>query len=320
METFTSKSDFLRRCFGDLHFSRCENNVAVECPSCGDKTQKKKFSINVNSWKCHCWVCGIKGKNLSRILSDHVSKDLSSEYCSRFLSDLDSSEQIAEVQEEKISIPEEFIPITAVIRSRDPDIRSCIRYLFSRDVSERDMWMYKLGIATYGRFRRRIIMPSFDEHGELNYFSARSIDDSRYKYINSKNKKIDIVFNEININWKEELVIVEGPFDLLKSGLNSTCLLGSNLSPSSLLFKKIVSFQTPIILALDSDMDKKTRKIADLLQDYSCQVRIIDTGKFNDVGEMSKHDFSKIKKEAYFWSRETSLIKKIGAIDTGSIF
>ena len=42
-------------------------------------------------------------------------------------------------------------------------------------------------------------------HGELNYFSARAIDDSRYKYINSKNKKIDIVFNEINIDWKKEL-------------------------------------------------------------------------------------------------------------------
>ena len=67
-----------------------------------------------------------------------------------------------------------------------------------------------------------------------------------------------------------------------------------------MLFKKIVSFQTPTILALDRDMDKKTRKIADLLQDYSCQVRIIDIGKFNDVGEMSKNDFLKIKKEAYF--------------------
>ena len=182
------------------------------------------------------------------------------------------------------------------------------------------MWYYKLGTATSGKFRRRVIVPSFDSEGLINYFSARSIDESSYKYINSKNKKTDIVFNEINIDWKKELCIVEGPFDLLKSTVNSTCLLGSDLSMRSILFKKIVSSRTPVILALDNDMEKKVSKIADLLQDYSCDVRILETGKSHDVGEMTKEEFIIAKEKAYSWNRRKSLTKRIHSIGTGSIF
>ena len=183
METFTSKIDFIRKCFGDSHTSRCGNNIAVACPSCGKGGTKKKFSINVNNWSCHCWVCGIKGKNISRILFEHVSPDLSREFRSRFLKeDLNSSPR-AEIEEEPVSLPRGFVSLAQNIRSKDPDIRACIQYLFSRNVSEKDMWYYKLGTATSGKFRRRVIVPSFDSEGLINYFSARSIDESSYKYI-----------------------------------------------------------------------------------------------------------------------------------------
>ncbi len=320
METVTSKFEFLRRSFGDIHESRCGNNVAVECPACGKGTNKKKFSININSWGCHCWVCGIKGKNISRILFEYVSPDLSREYRSRFLKESEIEKIAAPEIEEKISLPRGFVSIAEKIRSKDPDIRACIQYLFSRGVSERDMWLYKLGTTTSGRFRRRVIIPSFDSFGELNFFSARAIDESSYKYINSKNKKVDIVFNEISIDWKRELAIVEGPFDLLKTTANSTCLLGSSLSTDSLLFKKIASSQTPVVLALDKDMERKSRRIADLLQDYGSQVRMLELGEKSDVGEMTKKEFIDAKAAAYEWGRKASLRKKIRSIGTGSIF
>jgi DNA primase len=319
METFTSKIDFIRKCFGESHTSRCGNNVAVSCPACSN-SKKKKFSININNWSCHCWVCGIKGKNISKILFEHVSQDLSREFRSRFLKDENSYSDKAEIEEEVVNIPNGFISIAQNIRSKDPDIRACIQYLFSRNVSERDMWYYKIGTTRSGKFRRRIIIPSFDFEGKINYFSARAIDETSYKYINSKNKKIDIVFNEINIDWRKELCVVEGPFDLLKSSINSTCLLGSDLSMSSLLFKKIASARTPIVLALDKDMEKKITKIADLLQDYSCQVRILDTGDRSDVGEMTKDEFIAAREKAYAWNRRASLTKRIHSIGTGSIF
>ncbi len=317
MQTVTSKINFIKKCFGDTSVSRCGNNVAVKCPKCTG-SEKKKLSININDWKYHCWVCGAKGKNISRLVYEYASPALLAEYKDTFLSY--EIEEVEKAVEEKVELPEGFLPAGMLVKSKDPDVRACINYLFSRNVSERDMWVYKLGISKSGKFRRRIIIPSFDAEGSLNYFSARSIDESKYKYINSKNKKVDIVFNEINIDWKKDLVIVEGPFDMLKAPINTTCLLGSSLSMSSELFRKIASNRTNVFLALDSDMEKKSRKIADTLSEYSCNVKIIDTSGFEDVGAMTKREFLAAKRSAAEWTREVSLMKKIGAIRTGSIF
>lgn len=318
METFTSKIDFVKRVFGEVAIARDGVNVAAKCPSCGTHG-KKKFSINIENWSCHCWVCGIKGKNLYRIICQHLGESNAREFNDRFLNQriLSSIDEKIELQ---VNLPSGFIPICLELKTRDPDIRDCISYLRSRGVYEKDLWYFKLGSSKVGRFRRRVIVPSFDSDGSLNYFSARSIDDSKYKYINSKARKREIIFNEINLDWKKEMTLVEGPFDLFKCDSNATCLLGSILSRKSYLFKKIVANQTPILLGLDSDMKKKTSVIADLLSEYGCDVRILSMGKFSDVGEMSKNDFNNLKLTSQQWTRERSLREKIASIRTGSLF
>ena len=42
------------------------------------------------------------------------------------------------------------------------------------------------------------------------------------KYLNANAKKKDLIFNELNIKWDEELTIVEGPLDLVKCNYNET--------------------------------------------------------------------------------------------------
>lgn len=318
METFTSKIAFVRKVFGEVVIARDGINVATKCPNCKESS-KRKFSINVKTWGCHCWVCGIKGKNLRSILFKYVGNEFAHEYSDRFLSKKDRASQ-KEVEDKKLTLPREFAPLFLNFSSRDPDIKDCIRYLRSRGINKKDIWYFKLGTCASGRYRRRIIVPSFDSDGELNYFSARTIDiSSGFKYLNSKSKKTEIVFNEINIDWKSELTIVEGPFDLFKCNQNSTCLLGSNLRTDSYLFKKIVSNKTPILLALDSDMKDKSAKIADLLSSYGCDVKIMDLSGYTDVGEMSKIDFGRLRASAAQWSRESSLRQKISSIQTGSL-
>ena len=157
--------------------------------------------------------------------------------------------------------------------------------------------------------------------GDINFFVSRSIDSgSRFKYLNSTNSKSKVVFNELNIDWKKELTVAEGPFDLMSCNLNATCLLGSNLSSRSLLFSKIVHNRTPVLLALDKDMTKKSQNIAELLDSYSINVRILDLKSFNDVGEMSRETFKRLAFEAKPWSRNDSLIFKIRSIESGSLF
>ena len=162
-------------------------------------------------------------------------------------------------------------------------------------------------------------MPSFDSNGKLNYYVARSIDpDVKRKYINAKVSKSDVIFNEINIDWSQELTIVEGPFDLTKCDDNATCLLGSSFSQKSKLLQEIVKNNTPVLLALDSDMKVKTQEYAKLLSSYGMQVRILDLGTYSDVGEMTKVDFLTAKKIAATWKDTDRLYHLIDSIKSGT--
>ena len=182
------------------------------------------------------------------------------------------------------------------------------------------MWYYKLGTCTSGRFRRRVIVPSFDFEGKLNYYVARAIDDDVVqRYANAKVPKIEIVFNEINIRWDKELTIVEGPFDLMKCNDNATCLLGSGLSSDSRLFNKIITHQTPVLLGLDKDMQDKTQKIAKKLYEFNVPVRVLSIGDKDDVGEMSKREFEQARKHARVWSNDDMIFHMIDSLSSSSI-
>jgi len=320
MKTFTSKVEFLRQVFGSADVARDGVNVAVKCPACADDSKKKKLSINTETWRCHCWVCGVKGSNPYRIFKDHINTEVAEFFRSEFLqgSGSTNSEQL-KVIEDTVKIPDGFIPLFLDKKYIDPDVKSCLSYLRSRGITKRDLWYFKIGTSSMGMFRRRVIIPSFDMNGDLNYFSARAIDESKRKYINAKASKTEIIFNEINIDWNSEITITEGPFDLFKCNQNATCILGSSFHEGSYLFKRIVANKTPVLIALDSDMRKKSVRMAELLLDYDCKVRIIDLGEFKDVGEMTRNQFLDVEKYATEWNRFLSIRQRISSIRTGSL-
>ena len=321
MYTTKEKIDFIQSVFGACIVARDGINVAVQCPSCGNENHfKKKFSIRIDTDVCHCWICGLKAKSLSPILRKYFSKIYLEEYHKKFR-DKKSYADLVETDElEPVILPPGFTLLSVSENSRDPDVRSAINYVCGRGLGKRHMWYYKLGTCTTGRFRRRVIMPSFDFEGNLNYYVARSVDKlEKRKYINSKVPKIEIIFNEINIDWKKELTIVEGPFDLMKCNDNATCLLGSDLSDKSLLFRKIIINQTPVVLALDSDMIKKTQKIAEMLSEYGIHVKILDCAGYEDVGAMSLEIFNERLLVAQNWSSEDKLFHLIDSIGSGSV-
>ena len=321
MSHLSKALSFVKAVFGNGLIDQSRANIAVECPECGPDSGKKKFSINLESWQCHCWVCGLKSKNLTFILKKYFDKHTLNFYLDSF--NISSSEHLRkdtpDTLEIKISLPENFLILSAERQSRDPDVKACLKYLKSRRVTEKDLWRYRLGTYTSGRLRRRIVMPSFDTEGELNYYVARAIDESsKPKYLNSSNKKTEIIFNDIDIDWQQPITIVEGPFDLMKCENNSTCLLGSEITPRSKLFHKIITNQTPVFLALDADMKEKSFKIAELLESYCCEVKIVDLGKFSDVGETSKVEFENLRSQAKRFNRRDFITWKIQAIRSGS--
>jgi hypothetical protein len=312
--------DLIQRAFGTSILDRDGVNVAVGCvnKNCSSfgKLVKKKLTLRVDNEFYHCWVCGLRGKGLAYFFRRY--KPRYSHPASEIF-----EKKLADKKEEElppIQLPENFKLLAEVNRSADPDLRASMNYLLKRGFSDKDLWYFRLGGVSSGRYRRRIIIPSFDGEGELNYFTARAIDqDVGRKYINPRIKRSEVIFNEMNIDWKSELTIVEGPFDLMKANQNCTCLLGSSLSEKHFLFQRIVANKTPVLLALDPDASRKTQDIAKLLNSFDVDVRVVDVSPYSDVGEMALGTFQKYKDSAKAWSEMDRLKNMISRIKSGSL-
>lgn len=316
MYSVQQKIDFIKRTFGDGNIS--SHDITVSCPKCAIK-RKKKLAINFETDMFHCWVCGYKGHNLLPILKKYRPNKVQ-EYVEKILGKkVDFEDDV--VEEVTAELPNGFTFLGTTRKLEDPDIKAARFYLKRRKISRSDIWYYKLGTYTSGRFRRRVFMPSFDDKGELNFYAARSIDnDSFIKYINAEVPKKTIIFNHINIDWSSELTLVEGPFDLMRCNTNATPILGSALPEDGLLFQEIVKHKTPVLLALDADMPHKTHKIAKLLSDYSIDTRVLELGTFDDVGDMTKQQFESAREHAKPWVQNDRMSFMINNIKSGSIF
>ncbi len=323
MSTVSDKIRFLNKVFGTCVLGSDGLNAAVCCPNpkCGSygNSAKKKLTVRIDNDHFHCWVCDIRGRSLHGMLRKYFPAHIH-EYENKFAGK--KRALVIESQEEEVVIPPEGFKLLATsISLKDPDVQETIRYARARNLTNKDFWYFKLGTCTKGRFRRRLIMPSFNEDGDLNYFVARTIDndESKMKYLNAKVSKKNVIFNEINIDWSKEVTLVEGPMDLTKCDSNSTCLLGSHFSEEYAIFQKIIKNKTPVLLALDSDMNDRTQKYCKLLSSYGISVRVLDLGPFSDVGEMSKLDFLHAKKMAKPWKSTDRLYHLIGSIKSGSL-
>jgi len=296
--SLTEQIRFIESVFGAGRLSRNSRNFDVRCPICDPKDPtKKKLAILIPDGKCHCWSCGYKAYTLAPLIRKYGRSDQLVEYRDRFMPDDAKREykrrcfDITILDEPpKLTLPADF-RLLATAPMRDPDVLAMKHYLITRHISERDTWYYKLGYSHEIKWKRRIIMPSFDAQGELNFYVGRSIDKFRRpKYDNPDLNRLHVIFNEINIDWTQRLVLCEGPFDLMKCGDNAVPLLGSDLNEQSSLFSQIIANGTPVALALDGDTKTtKTPYIAKKLMSYDVDVVIVDIPF--DPGELSKQEF-----------------------------
>lgn len=324
--TSSEKVSLLTRAFGSIDVCKDNTNVTAICPICARQgSSKKKLSIRLDDGRYHCWVCGSKGRSIVQIIKKYhasLAEEAKKYFKIKGHRSFDpfGEEEIELKPEDEVLVPEGYQLLGPVLDSKQPDIRAAINYCYARGLRARDIWHFKLGISTEARFSRRVIIPSFDEAGVINFYSARSIDKvRRMKYLNSSVQKTKIIFNEINIDWSKELALVEGPFDLMKCNENSTCLLGSQLSRESKLFRQIIRNQTPVVLALDPDAIQKSHNIASGLSSYGVNVRMASIPTGRDVGDMTHDEFISLRKSATSWSIDSQLYTMIAAIKSGSI-
>lgn len=322
--------DFITKIFGEGSLSNQGANISVVCPVCISKNgsfyNKRKLAIRTDNFANHCWVCNYKSRNLADLIKRY-HPGYFTEYLTRFVGTQQlkfTTNNNNKVVEAEFKLPNGFQLLA--LPNKDPNMeiayRSAISYIAKRfgletkDLDPSHLWYWKFGIVLEDRaFVNRVIMPSFTIDGELNYFTGRAFVDVNPKYLNPHVQREDVIFNEININWKEPLTIVEGPFDLIKCNQNATCLLGSDLTTEYKLFLMLVKHKTPVILALDPDAKDKALKVAELLSEFDVPVSLLDIpAPYKDVGELTQTQFNSLLETVTPFSKDYLLRAKISRI------
>ena len=284
-------------------------NYAYHCPLC--KHHKPKLEVNMsenskgeNPW--HCWVCDKKGKKLYQLFK---AVEVAPEIMAELKAIVKYVGPETDVQvETKVTLPKEFQPLTNIQKSNIMG-RHALAYIKSRGITEEDVLKYGIGYCETGRYANMVIIPSYDERGNINYFTGRSFEkEPSVKYRNPSVSR-DIIPFELFINWDLPLILCEGPFDAIAIKRNVIPLLGKNIQ-TKLMKKIVMSSVEKIYIALDRDAQKQALDFCERLMQEGKEVYLVDM-QDKDPSEMGFNNFTKLIQETYPLTFSGLLEKKL---------
>ena len=252
------------------------------CPKC--KHHKRKLEINLTTGKYNCWVCSFSGLNLTTLLR---KLDAPRKYYSLLNGPVVRAAPIHPIESiriefnepekeiETVSLPDEYRPLH--IFNNTSEYKDAVGYLIKRRVTKSDILRYRIGYCSSGFYKHRIIIPSHNRDGSLNFFVGRSYYNSPLKYSNSETSK-DVIGFDSAVDFKQELTLVEGVFDALAVRYNCIPLFGKNLSRK--LKSELISTSPPVVnVLLDSDAFTSAIRIVEFLMKNNIPTRLINIGK-----------------------------------------
>jgi DNA primase len=254
--------------------------ISFDCPVCSydikglDKGDGKgNLEVNYNHHVYKCWSCSeIYGTHgtINKLIRKHGNKLHLKQY--RLVIPANKKRIITDTEHTIDGLPREFTPLN--IERDNFDYKKAINYLSKRNIGIDLINKYNIGYAVNGDYRGRIIFPSYDETGEINYYLGRSYDKyTKLKYKNPEVSKMDIIFNEGKINWDSNIYLVEGVFDHIAIP-NSIPMLGKILN--DVLFKKLIlKAEAKVIILLDSDAQKDALKLYKRLNSTRLREKIL---------------------------------------------
>ena len=209
----------------------------------------------------HCWISDKKGKSIQTLFKQ---LNLPKERFEQLNRIIESAKYRVDPKETKtnqtIQLPAEYAPLW--IKKSTPDYRNAIHYLTQRGITVFDILKYRIGYCETGEYSGKIIIPSYDRDGQLNYFVSRAFYKAdKQKHKNPKISK-DIIGFEMTINWSQPIILCEGSFDAIAVKRNAIPLFGKIIQPA--LQKKIIEERVRnIYICLDADALKNALTIAE---------------------------------------------------------
>ena len=258
---------------------------------------KPKLEINIktqngeNRW--HCWISDEKGKTIRSLFKKlGVSKEIWDEHNSilskvdRFVTQREYTDVI-----ERVELPKEFHPLWE--NKKSPIYNHAINYLLGRGIRPGDIVKYNIGYCEGGEYSNRIIIPSYDSEGILNYFVSRAFYDTPHKHKNPKVSK-DIIGFDLFINWDEPIVICEGVFDAISIRRNAIPIFGKTI-PQKLEKKILDKKVSKAYVCLDKDAIQNSIQLCEKLMGFGIQSHLVDLDK-EDASELG---YDKINTKIY---------------------
>jgi len=211
---------------------------------------KPKLQINIITGKWHCWVSNAGGHNLFQLFKKLNATQEQFRELRGIVDETSYGYESKEVKKNgKVELPKEFLSL--VYKHPSPVYKNAMMYLQRRGITYEDILKYNIGYCDQGLYTNRVIIPSYSEDGQLNFFVGRDIFESKMKYRNSPTPK-DVVGFELFINWDEPIVLCEGPFDAIAIKRNAIPLFGKTIL-SNLKRKIIKKKVKQVYISLDRD-------------------------------------------------------------------
>ena len=165
-----------------------KGQISFDCPVCAEEKGldngdgKGNLEINYAKHVYKCWACGeTHGTHgpLGKLFDGYATKAQKKVY------NLIKPEELKQEEKKRIilRLPQGYTTFKDSNPRFIPHIEA-YKYLQSRGITDEIIEKYKIGYTVTGDFAYRIIVPSFDNEGVLNYYVARAWVSKKMKYKN----------------------------------------------------------------------------------------------------------------------------------------
>lgn len=270
-------------------FSERQYQYQFPCPKCIERDgygEARKFNLEVNLQRqvFQCWKCSsidddmhgsiiklIRMYGNEKLLSQYkeiIHSIRESELYKLKFNDNDFNIDTSVIENEELKFPQSFTKFN----ENGYNYKRALDYLKARGIGWDIINEYQIGYTTFQNENKkgsyRIIIPSYDALGTLNYWVGRDYlpqnnksPYKRLKYDNPKVEKKNIIFNEEKIQWDADITLVEGPFDHIVVP-NSIPLLGKVLTQEFKLYWDIIRNANACVnIFLDGDAFESAREL-----------------------------------------------------------
>lgn len=267
----------LDKVLNQTSYIRKGEEAVYHCPFCSHR--KKKLEINVRTQEWHCWVCHARGKNIRSLFYKLRVKESYFDELYKIIGTSWSRSESEEKKQINLSLPDEFTPLWTPTDSFG--YGHSLEYLKKRNITVDDILRYNIGFCDEGIYKDRVVIPSFDRNGDINFFTARAYyEGNYYKYMLPPWPK-DIIGFELFINWSEPVTLCEGTFDAIAIKNNAIPLFGTSMS-FNLKLAIVSNNVRRVNIVLDNDALKQAVDIFDRIEDLQgdqIDIHLIELGE-----------------------------------------